>query len=352
MRLAARKTARAPSRSSAPSSFYILFFGGTVTTLTCAITRFLDSRIGIVSVKTARINKGYLRSLVEFFGEEQMVETLTVHHLRTWRAWLFERECKYVSVGNDGTKRTWRPEEKGPLSVHTIHGMVRTCRQFFRWLHTEEILATNPAQRLELPPLPKEPPKAISDTDIAKMLDVARASTSLSMARDVALIWFLRDTGCRLGGAATARLSDLDLDTGTVIVREKGRGGQHVARAAFLNVDAVKAMRVWLAERPCALQLDGSPLTDAIFVNSRYPFTALTTGAIYRRIKDIAQAAGVYDHSNPHAFRHGLARRMLQNGAPLGAVSRILGHADIRTTDTFYGVYLVDELKKAHEKYA
>lgn len=312
-----------------------------MTTLSEAINLFLDSRIGIVSAKTARINRGYLRSLTEFFGKEQPLETLTLNHLRTWRAWLFQRQTKYAS------ENTWRPAEDGHLSVHTIHGMVRTCRQFFRWLHTEEILATNPAQRLELPPLPKEPPKAISDEDIQKMLHMARVS-----ARDVALIWFLRDTGCRLGGAATARLQDLDLERGIVLVREKGRGGQHVARAAFLNVDAVRAMRVWLDERPSALHLDGSPVTGAIFVNSRYPFTALTTGAIYRRIKDIAKAAGVYDHSNPHAFRHGLARRMLQNGAPLGLVSRVLGHSDIKVTDQFYGVYVSRELKEGHARYA
>jgi integrase/recombinase XerD len=110
-------------------------------------------------------------------------------------------------------------------------------------------------------------------------------------------------------------------------------------------------MRVWLDERPSALQLDGALVTDAIFVNSRYPFTALTAGAIYRRIKDIAKAAGVFDHSNPHAFRHGLARRMLQNGAPLGAVSRILGHSDVKVTDQFYGVYLSAELKEAHARW-
>lgn len=317
-----------------------------MTTLSDAINLFLDSRIGIVGAKTMRINRGYLRSLTDFFGEEQTVETLTVNHLRTWRAWLFQRETKYAS------ETTWRPEESGALSVHTIHGMVRTCRQFFRWLHTEGILTANPAQRLELPPLPKEPPKAISDEDIQKMLAVSR-----SEARDTALIWFLRDTGCRLGGAATARLSDVDLESGTVIVREKGRGGQHVARAVFLNADAITALRAWLAERPSALQLDGSPVTDAIFVNLRYPFTALTTGAIYRRIKDIAKAAGLFDsdgvhRTNPHAFRHGLARRMLQNGAPLGLVSRVLGHSDIKVTDQFYGVYINRELKEGHARYA
>lgn len=312
-----------------------------MTTLTNAISTFLNARIGIVSPKTARTNALYLRSLMEFFGSDQSLETLTLHHLRTWRAWLFQRETKYAG------ESTWRPEERGTLSVYTVHGMVRTCRQFFKWLHAEEFLAANPAARLELPPLPKESPKNISDADIQKMLNAAQSSP-----RDIALILFLRDTGCRLGGAATARLPDLDLERGIVIVREKGRGGQHVARATFLNARALTALRMWLAVRPDARHLDGSPVTNALFVNSRFPHGPLTAGALYRRIKDIAKRAGVFRHAHPHAFRHGLARRMLEHGAPLGTVSRILGHSDIKVTDTFYGVYVRDELKRAHEKYA
>lgn len=306
-----------------------------------AITNFLNARIGIVSKKTARINKQYLQSMVEFFGAHQMLHSISLQHLRAWRTWLNQKDKKYDS-GN-----TWHPIVPGAYSVYTIHGMVRTCRQFFKWLYVEGILETNPAARLELPPLPKAPPKAIREEDIQKMLDVVRA-----FPRDFALVHFLRDTGCRLGGAASARLSDLDLENGVVILREKGRGGQHVARAAFLNPAAVTALRMWLDVRPNALTLEGKPVTDCIFVNSRYPFGALTEGAIYRRIKNIAKAAGVLDRSNPHAFRHGLARRMLKNGAPLGAVSRVLGHSDIKVTDQYYGVYVSSELKEAHARWA
>lgn len=315
-----------------------------MTTLTDAISTFLGARIGIVSPKTARINAQYLNSLTEFFGPAQLLETLTLNHLRAWRAWLFQRETKYASAA------TSRPKETGALSVYTIHGHVRTCRQFFKWLHAEEFLAANPSARLELPPLPKEPPKNIADADIEKMLKAAHKSAR-TKARDVALIWFLRDTGCRLGGAATACLRDLDLENGVVIVREKGRGGQHVARATFLNGKAIEALRVWLAVRPEARRLDGSPVTNALFVNLRHPHGALTPGAIYRRIKSLAKGAGVFVHSNPHAFRHGLARRMLEHGAPLGAVSRILGHSDIKVTDMFYGVYENAELKTAHARW-
>ncbi len=312
-----------------------------MTTLPCAISNFLQARIGIVSPKTARTNKLYLNALVEFFGPEQTLEHLTLKHLRTWRAWLFQRETKYAS------ETTWRPQENGKLSVYTVHGHIRMCRQFFRWLCEEQLLTTNPAARLELPPLPKEPPKNITDADIQKMLNAAHASP-----RDYALIWFLRDTGCRHGGAAYARLRDLDLETGVVLVREKGRGGQHVARPAFLKPEALAAVRAWLAERPDARHLDGAPVTDALFVNSKHPHGALTPGAMYRRIKDLAKAAGVYDHSNPHAFRHGLARRMLENGAPLGLVSRVLGHSDIGVTNDFYGVYVNRELQEGHARYA
>lgn len=313
----------------------------SVKTLDCAITTFMSSRIGVVSPKTLRINEQYLGSLAEYFGAERAVETVTLADLRCWRASLFAREVKYVS------ESTWRPTEKGKLSVHTIHGMVRMCRQFFKWLVTEGLLETDPARRLELPALPKGPPKSISDADVAKMLDAVSESP-----RDLALLWFLRDTGCRLGGVATARLRDLDLDRGTVIVWEKGRGGQRVARAVFLKETALAALRTWLAERPGSIGLDGKETTDAIFVNSRFPHAALTEGAIYRLVKRIAEKAGVLHHANPHAFRHGLARRMLQNGAPLGAVSEVLGHSDIKVTHEFYGVYVSQELKDAHTRWA
>lgn len=315
-----------------------------MTTLAGAITEFLNARIGIVSPKTARTNELYLRSLGEFFGEEQLIEALTVRHLRTWRAWLFQRETKYAGAS------TWRPQENGTLSVYTVHGHVRTCRQFFKWLHDEKWIVANPALRLELPPLPKEPPKNISDADIEKMLKAAHKSAR-TKARDVALIWFLRDTGCRLSGAASANLRELNLNDGIAIVREKGRGGQRVARAVFLNADARCALQAWLAERPDARRLDGSPVTNALFVNSYFPHDALTPGAIYYRIVQIAKVAGVYAHHNPHAFRHGLARRMLEHGAPLGAVSRILGHSDIGVTNDFYGVYVNKELKEAHARW-
>lgn len=312
-----------------------------MTPLQDAIKLFLTSRIGIVSPKTLRINKGYLGSLSEFFGGDQPLEALTVHHLRTWRAWLVQREVKY----RQGTNA--RPQEKGNLSVHTVHGMVRTCRQFFKWHCDEGLLPTNPAARLELPRLPKGPPKHITKENVRKMFAVARSDV-----RETALLWFLHDSTCRLGGAAGLKMHELDLENGKATVWEKGRGGKKKARAVFLKPPAIEALRAWLAIRPETLALDGKPLTQAVFVSERHPHNQLSEYGVYALVKRIAKAAQVFEATNPQAWRHGFAKRFLGNGGSLSALAGLMGHDDVRVTHESYAVWVDKELQEQHARFA
>ena len=309
-------------------------------TLASAVQLFLSARIGIVSAKTLRINRTYLASLVNFWEADRMLDTLTLQHLRTWRASLFARDRKYGAG-------TVRPAEQGKLSVHTVHGMVRTVKQFFRWVCDEGLLKENLAARLELPPLPKGPPKHIASGDAMRMFEAARDS-----ARDTALLHFLFDTGCRLGGAARLKLRELDLEAGRAIVWEKGRGGKGIARAVFLKPFAVAALRAWLDVRPAARGLDGKPVTDAVFVSDRHPHRGLSERGVYAVVRRLAKRAGIDGTTNPHAWRHGFAKRFLENGGSLGALSQLLGHSGVKVTHESYGVFVSRELQELHARYA
>lgn len=202
----------------------------------------------------------------------------------------------------------------------------------------EELLESNPAARLELPDLPNEPPKDISHADMVRMLETARASD----IRDYALVCFLADTGCRVGGAAGLRLSDLKLDQGRALVREKGRGGKRKARHVYLKERTVNVLQSWLSVRP-------REKGDAVFVGAQGP---LTESGIYQVLKRLASKAGVDGHHNPHSFRHGWARGALRNGASIGDVSQILGHSHIWVTMRFYGRWADDELKERHDEFS
>ena len=236
------------------------------------------------------------------------IDQVKVDQLRDWRACLLRQE----------------------LSVWTLHGHVRAARKFFRWLAEEGLLRCSPALRLELPRLTYEPRKGIDQRDMLRMIAQARASP-----RDYALVLFLADSAARCGGVASLTIPDLELVRGRAVVHEKGSK----ARTVYLQPRTCEALRSYLGTRvsgPVFLGLSGKGL--------RYD-------GIYQLLKRLAHRAGVTERWNPHNWRHGAARGMLNRGANLAQVSQILGHSDVSVTVRFYGSFVDDELKAAHARY-
>lgn len=293
--------------------------------LTEAIQTFAQSHIGMRAQSTIQWYTNRLTNLAASIGDVE-IESITLNDLRTWRAALASAPTHY-------THHPTRPPESGQLSPHTLHGHIRAIRHFFKWLTDEGMLSTNPARRLELPKLPREPRKGIAQRDVEKIISAARDNP-----RDYAICLFLADTACRVGGLCNLKLENLDLNGGRAIVREKG----NKSRIVYLSPRTVTAVRAWLTERPQTAQ------HQFVFTGTRGP---LTPSGAYQIIKRLAKQANVADGWNPHNWRHGAARAMLQNGASLAHVSQILGHEDVSVTVHFYGTFADAELQNAHNRY-
>ncbi len=231
-----------------------------------------------------------------------------------------------------------KPVQSGGLSVYTLFGMVIAWRRFFNWAVKSGLLETSPAAQFRKPPLPEESPKAILRKDMLKLMK-ATAKTK-NPKRDYAIVRFLADTGCRVGGLVELQVGDLDLATGSATVRETGRGRKRKARTVYMNRETIRAVREYLKERgtdpgPVFLRQDGQ----------------LLESGIYQILKRLAKKKSVEIH-NPHAFRHGFARGLLENGAGLATVSDLMGHEDIYVTDRFYARWNDQELKRRHAKFS
>lgn len=313
-----------------------------------AIHLFIQERKHSVTKKTLYNNEVYLRSLGKKLGNRK-IKSITLADLREWRASLFEVNERYV-----GHNR--RKSIQGGYSLYTLRGMIEAVRQLFRWLVKEGYLDRNPALGLDTPKLPPPEPRSATPEDLDKLIEAARNSnTRILSKRNVAVILFLRDTGCRLCGIAGLELRQLDVERREALVYEKGRGGKSKARMVFFKEETAIALRVWLAVRPSRaprLPTMEEDRKEYVFVSDRYPYPRMTECAIACMFRALKRKAKIKGRVNPHSLRHGLARRMLQNGASLGQVSRILGHADVRITDMVYGVFASAELKEAHDRFA
>ena len=65
--------------------------------------------------------------------------------------------------------------------------------------------------------------------------------------------------------------------------------------------------------------------------------------------RKIAKKAGV-ERANPHKFRRTCATMALRRGMPIEQVSKMLGHAELSTTQIYLDLS-EDDLREAHKKY-
>lgn len=279
-----------------------------------AVEGFLSGLAGEVSVSTRRWYGQRLRAFGDFAGGVPLAR-LTPALLRRYRAHL-------VDSG---------------LSPHTIHGHQRALRRFCGWLVEEGELARNVALDVPLIRLPPQPPKALSDDDLSRLLNrLPRES-----ARDRAIVLLLADTGCRVGGLCSITLDALDLFHRCAIVIEKGSRGRRV----YFTDTTAAALSAYLAGRP---EVD----TPALFLSEKTR-TALTTSGVRLLLERLGQRAGVKGRCNAHSFRHAFARSFLRNGGNLATLGRILGHAPgSPVTARYYAVFDDAELQEFHGRFS
>jgi len=255
--------------------------------------------------------------------------TITADDMSAWRAWLIGRRVK---------RRGWQTVA-GSLSPATIHTVITTVKMFFAWASDTGRLPANPAAGLRNIPLPPPEPKAISADTVQRLINAAalHGERCCERVRNVAIIAMLRDTGGRVGGLINARLPGLDLDSGRVFTREKGRRSRYL----YLTPPTREALRAWLAVRH-----EYAPTDGALFVG-RFG-RGLGRGGIYSMLRRVALAANIPAPYNPHSFRHAFARDMLRDGVDLSRVSQMMGHSRITVTADYYARWADTELQADH----
>jgi site-specific recombinase XerD len=229
---------------------------------------------------------------------------------------------------------------RGKLSPFTVKTRFMAVRRLFSFLEQEGHLDHNPTRRIKTPDPKRKEPKGVSAEDVKALLATCEGDT-LADRRDKAIVLFLCDTGCRVGGLCGLKVGDLDLDQGLATVTEKGRKTRYV----MFTPTTAKALRAWLSVRP-----DGDP---GVFVGlGNKSKGALKPNGVATMLARRSKRAGCTGPTNPHAFRHAFARHFLLHGGDIGPLADILGHESVETTKRFYGIFTLGELQTMHEKFS
>lgn len=215
---------------------------------------------------------------------------------------------------------------EGGYAPSTVARKIAAVKSFFHFLSEQQLIAGNPALRLNSPKIKKSAPKTLSRDEIERLLAAPRQSSGPKAARDSALLELLCATGMRVTEVVNLRLDDVDWERGEVICRSKGERERRLPMAS-----AQLPLRDYAENARAALQNDSSP--ETLFLNHRGK--KLTRQGVWLILREAAEAAGIQTEVTPRTLRHSFAKHLIGSGENLRRVQKLLGHANLSTTQVY-----------------
>jgi integrase/recombinase XerD len=203
----------------------------------------------------------------------------------------------------------------------------------------EGVTQTDPTVTLDSPKVKKRLPKAISRRDIDRLLAAPASGASAKSQRDRALLELLYASGMRVTELVSLDTGDVDPAAG--IVRVHGKRNLTKERVIGIGDRATEAVRIYLNKG--RFQLLRDPNEQALFLNHRGQ--RLTRQGLWLIIKHYVDEVGIAEDVTPHTLRHSFAAHKLSQGKSLQDIQRLLGHANISTTQVYQQVSQENDLE-------
>jgi len=242
------------------------------------------------------------------------------------------------------------------LDGRSVGRKLSAIRHLYRHLLLDGKIDKDPTLNIDLPKQWKVLPKALSRDEVGAMLARTKLAETrprnetargLALAlRDHAMLELLYAGGVRVSEVTDARLEDLKLEMGYILVRGKG----DKERMVPLGVPAQQALQQYLKNGREVIAKTTTKSSPLLFLGTGG--RRLTRQRIWQLVGKAGLASGLASgrHASPHMLRHSCATHMVENGADLRTVQTILGHADISTTQIYTHVAL-DRLKSVYAKH-
>ena len=277
---------------------------------------------------------GWIEAFLEMMAGERASarNTLTAYgkDLADAQAFLKGRGADLSTAGPEQIEAYFAALSDRGMSPATAARRRSAVRQFYRFVLGEGWRSDDPSRRVDAPKKGRPLPKVLSRAEVDAIIAAAGARDGAQGLRLACMVELAYASGLRISELTALPLAVLARDPAYLIV--KGKGGKE--RLAPLNDAARAAVKAYLEARKGFLP-KGDAANPWLFP-SRSKAGRLTPRRFAQLLDEAAADAGIDPaRVSPHVLRHAFATHLLEGGADLRVVQKLLGHADIATTQIY-----------------
>ena len=221
----------------------------------------------------------------------------------------------------------YRCKEKRNLSDNSLCTIIAILKSFFNYLFEEEVIKKNPGRKIHTPKKKKTCPRVMTRHEVDRIIsavDFAPKRSRKNRCRDRLILSLLYYTGVRKSELLHLNWDDINLSRSRMIIKS-GKGKKD--RVIPLHPKLIDLLDEYLTQR--------LPLKDPALITGEMG-KRLTATSFSNLIRMYVKIAGLSKKSySAHSFRHSFATHLVENGADIFSVQRLMGHASLDSTRVY-----------------
>ena len=290
----------------------------------------------------------YFKDFENFLKLER---NLSVNTIKSYRSdlkklefYLSKTSAKKLSFIDPDIVRGFLYEQSKRVSAKTQGRIISTLKTFFNFLVLEKLINDSPIENIDYPKVDSKIPLVLTVDEIDKIISCA-FSKKFGL-RNQTIIEIMYSCGLRVSELTEMKISNIFFDESLIKILGKGNKERFIP----LSSTAKKLLYNYITYNRKNLSQDKQSI-DIVFLNNRGK--KLTRVMVYNIINDAALEAKINKKISPHTLRHSFATHLIENGADIISIQKMMGHENVVTTEKYLHVnkkHLVETMIKFHPR--
>ena len=290
----------------------------------------------------------YFKDFENFLKFERNLSVNTIKSYRSdlkkFEFYLSKTSAKKLSFIGPEIVREFLYEQSKRVSAKTQGRIISTLKTFFNFLVLEKLINDSPIENIDYPKIDSKIPLVLSTDEIDKIISCA-FSKKFGL-RNQTIIEIMYSCGLRVSEVTEMKISNIFFDESLIKILGKGNKERFIP----LSRTAKKLLYNYITYNRKNLSQDKQSI-DIVFLNNRGK--KLTRVMVYNIINDAALEAKIKKKISPHTLRHSFATHLIENGASIISIQKMMGHENVVTTEKYLHVnkkHLIETMIKFHPR--